>query len=124
MTDLLVIAREMQSPWYADHMFYGEHAHSYTWSSPLQFSRAEVERVAGRAAALQDLLGMPLLHENAFYYAPFPGADISEAEFMAEVSTRAGTMRRSISTAFFPLRLSVVSMDLSFRSPGGTRRWT
>ncbi|HVE84349.1 MAG TPA: DUF692 family protein, partial [Myxococcales bacterium] len=85
------IAREMNSPWYADHMFYGEHAHSYMWSSPLQFSRAEAKRVAERAAALQDKLGLPLLHENAFYYAPFPGADVTEAEFMAEVVERAGT---------------------------------
>jgi len=85
------LAREMKSPWMADHMFYGLISDSFVWSTPLQFSRAEIERVAGRAAAFQDALKMPLLHENAFYYATFPGSDIAEAEFMAEVVERAQT---------------------------------
>jgi uncharacterized protein (UPF0276 family) len=87
----VAIAHEMASPWYADHMFFGFQSSSYMWSSPLQFSRAEVERVAGRAAALQDRLKMPLLHENAFYYAPFPGSDLQEAEFIASVVEKSGT---------------------------------
>jgi uncharacterized protein (UPF0276 family) len=85
------VAREMNSPWYADHMFFGFEGSSFMWSSPLQFSRAEVARVAGRAAALQDRLKMPLLHENAFYYAPFPGSDLEEAEFIAAIVDRAQT---------------------------------
>jgi uncharacterized protein len=85
------IAHAMKSPWYADHMFYGLRSHSFMWSSPLPFNKAEIERVAGRASAFQDRLQMPLLHENAFYYAPFPGTDIPEAEFIAEVVHRAQT---------------------------------
>ena len=34
---------------------------------------------------------MPLLHENAFYYAPFPGSDIEEAEFIARIVEKAQT---------------------------------
>jgi uncharacterized protein (UPF0276 family) len=85
------IAHAMKSPWYADHMFYGFRSHSFMWSSPLPFNKAEIKRVAGRAAAFQDRLQMPLLHENAFYYAPFPGTDIPEAEFIAEVVHHAQT---------------------------------
>lgn len=85
------IAHAMNSPWYADHMFYGFRSHSFMWSSPLPFSKAELERVAGRAAAFQDRLKMPLLHENAFYYAPFPGTDMPEPEFIAEIVHRAQT---------------------------------
>ncbi|HEU0036702.1 MAG TPA: DUF692 family protein [Kofleriaceae bacterium] len=85
------IAHAMNSPWYADHMFYGFRSHSFMWSSPLPFARSELERVAGRAAAFQDRLKMPLLHENAFYYAPFPGTDMPEAEFLAEITHRAQT---------------------------------
>lgn len=85
------IAHAMQSPWYADHMFYGFRSHSFMWSSPLPFSKAELLRVAGRAAAFQDRLRMPLLHENAFYYAPFPGTDMPEPEFLAEIVHRAQT---------------------------------
>ena len=87
----IAVAHAMKSPWYADHMFFGFPAGSYVWSSPLPFSRAEVERVAGRAAALQDRLKMPLLHENAFYYAPMPGSEIAEAEFIATMVEKAQT---------------------------------
>lgn len=84
-------ARAIGSPWVADHLFYGHAASASIWSSPLQFSEREAIRVADRAAALQDMLGVPLLHEDAFYYAPFPGSTISAGEFIAEVVERAGT---------------------------------
>lgn len=87
----IAAAHAMHSPWYADHMFFGFPSSSYVWSSPLPFSRAEVERVAGRAAALQDRLKLPLLHENAFYYAPMPGSEIAEAEFIATMVEKAQT---------------------------------
>lgn len=85
------IAHAMKSPWYADHMFYGFKSHSFMWSSPVPFSRSEIERIAGRAAAFQDRLKMPLLHENAFYYAPFPGTNMPEADFLAEIFHKAQT---------------------------------
>ncbi|ACY14312.1 DUF692 domain-containing protein [Haliangium ochraceum] len=81
----------MHSPWVADHMFYANGSNSHTWSTPLQFSRAEVARVADRARRVQDAAGVPLLHENGFYYMPFPGSHLSEAEFLAELVERADT---------------------------------
>ncbi|HWU88112.1 MAG TPA: DUF692 family protein [Kofleriaceae bacterium] len=87
----IAAAHAMKSPWYADHMFFGFQAPSYVWSSPLPFSRAEAERVAGRAAALQDRLKLPLLHENAFYYARMPGSELAEAEFIAAMVEKAQT---------------------------------
>jgi uncharacterized protein (UPF0276 family) len=84
-------AHAMKSPWYTDHMFFGFESTAYVWSSPLPFSRAEVERVAGRAAAMQDRLKLPLLHENAFYYARMPGSEIAEAEFIAALVEKAQT---------------------------------
>jgi uncharacterized protein (UPF0276 family) len=50
-----------------------------------------VARVAERARALQDVLGVPLLHEDVFFYAPFPGSDITPGEFVAGVAEQAGT---------------------------------
>ena len=87
----VAIAREMKAPWFADHMFYGTPSTSYLWSTPIQFSHQEAVRCAQRAAALQDTLKMPLLHENAFIYAMFPGSDIQEAEFLGELTEKAGT---------------------------------
>ncbi|HET7012967.1 MAG TPA: DUF692 family protein [Streptosporangiaceae bacterium] len=85
------MTRELGSPWVADHCFYGDHSWSDIWSSPLQFSRAEVRRVADRARTLQQLYGVPLAHENATYYAPAPGSELAEAEFMAQLVEEAGT---------------------------------
>jgi len=79
------------SPFVADHLFYGSPSSSHIWSSPLQFSRAEITRVAERAAALQDRMGVPLLHEDAFFYAPFAGSDVPAAEFVGGVAEKAGT---------------------------------
>ncbi|MFI6225997.1 DUF692 family multinuclear iron-containing protein [Micromonospora echinospora] len=85
------MARRLGSPWVADHCFYGDNSWLDIWSSPLQFSRAEVVRVADRARRLQDIYGMPLAHENATYYIPTPGGELREAEFLAAVVERAGT---------------------------------
>ncbi len=85
------MARRLGTPWVADHCFYGDDSWVDIWSSPLQFSQAEVRRVAGRAQHLQDLYGIPLAHENAAYYVATPGADLAEAEFMAGLAEEAGT---------------------------------
>lgn len=79
------------SPWVADHCFYGDDSWLDVWSSPLQFSRAELKRVAARARELQQLYAIPLAHENAAYYMPTPGAEMREAEFMAGLVEEAGT---------------------------------
>jgi uncharacterized protein (UPF0276 family) len=84
-------ARAIGTPWIADHCFYGDASQAEMWSCPLQMSRAEVARLAPRAALLQEAYGVPLLHENAAYYFPFPGADLSEGEFLARLTEAAGT---------------------------------
>jgi uncharacterized protein len=85
------LAKMIDSPWVADHCFYGDESWLDIWSSPLQFSWSEVARCAERARALQDIYGMPLAHENAAYYLPTPGAEMREAEFMARLVDKAGT---------------------------------
>ena len=107
-------AHAMKSPWYADHMFFGFEATAYVWSSPLPFSRAEIERVAGRAAALQDRLKLPLLHENAFYYARMPGSELAEAEFIAAMVEKAQTH----------LLLDLHNVYANSRNFEGYDRWT
>ncbi|MES9901221.1 MAG: DUF692 family multinuclear iron-containing protein, partial [Sedimenticola sp.] len=81
----------LNSPWVGDHGFYGDDSWFDVWSSPIQFSNAEVIRVADRARQLQDLYERPLAHENAAYYMATPGAEMREAEFLAKLCERAGT---------------------------------
>ena len=85
------MAQRIGSPWIANHSFYGDGSWLDIWSSPVQFSAAELVRIADRAKRLQDLYGMPLAHENAAYYVRTPGADMREADFMAALAERAGT---------------------------------
>lgn len=85
------LARMIGSPWVSDHCFYAEGSRADTWSCPVQFSRAEVARLAARARALQERYGMPLAHENVVYYLPTPGGEMPEAEFMARLVDAADT---------------------------------
>jgi hypothetical protein len=85
------LAKKFNVAWAADHCFYSDGSWSDVWSSPLQFSAAEVGRVAARARALQDLYGVPLAHENAAYYRTCPGSEMPEEEFLARVLELSGT---------------------------------
>jgi len=85
------LAGLVDSPWVSDHCFYGDASWVDMWSSPVQFSGQEVKRLARRARDLQDLYGVPLAHENAAYYVECPGAEMSEARFMAELVEASGT---------------------------------
>lgn len=85
------LARMLNSPWVANHCFYGDQSWLDIWSSPIQFSNAEIVRCAERARELQALYGMPLAHENAAYYLECPGAEMREAEFLARLVQRSGT---------------------------------
>jgi uncharacterized protein (UPF0276 family) len=85
------IAKRLGVPWVSNHCFYGDGSWSDVWSSPLQFSRAEVLRVSARARAMQDLYGVPLGHENAAYYRTCPGSEMPEEEFLASMLERSGT---------------------------------
>jgi uncharacterized protein len=85
------LAKRFGVPWVTDHCFYSDGSWSDVWSSPVQFSHAEVIRVADRARALQELYGVPLGHENAAYYRTCPGSEMPEEEFIARVVERSGT---------------------------------
>jgi uncharacterized protein len=85
------LSKKLNVPWVANHCFYSDASWSDVWSSPLQFSHAEVVRVAARARALQDLYGVPLGHENAAYYRTCPGSEMPEEEFLARTLELSGT---------------------------------
>lgn len=85
------IAKKFQVPWVSNHCFYSDASWSDVWSSPLQFSHAEIERVGARARSLQALYAVPLAHENAAYYRPCPGSEMPEEEFLARLLEVSGT---------------------------------
>ncbi|WP_315737307.1 DUF692 family multinuclear iron-containing protein [Bradyrhizobium sp. SZCCHNR1093] len=85
------LARKFGVAWVANHCFYSDASWADVWSSPLQFSRAEVVRLAERARTLQALYGVPLAHENAAYYRTCPGSEMPEEEFLAAILELSGT---------------------------------
>lgn len=85
------LSKKFNVSWVANHCFYSDASWSDVWSSPLQFSRTEVARIAARARVLQDLYGVPLAHENAAYYRACPGSEMPEEEFLAQVLELSGT---------------------------------
>jgi uncharacterized protein len=85
------LAKRFGVTWVSNHCFYGDASWADVWSSPLQFSRAEVVRVAARARRLQEMYGVRLAHENAAYYRTCPGSEMPEEEFLARVIEQSGT---------------------------------
>ncbi len=69
---------------YSEHLtFCAAEGHLYDLL-PIPFTDEAVNYVAERVMRVQDLMGMPLVLENASYYAQ-PSAEMSEAEFISAV---------------------------------------
>jgi uncharacterized protein len=74
---------------YSEHLSYcAAEGHLYDLL-PLPFTGEAVTHVAARVRQVQDVLGQPLLLENASYYAQ-THCDLSEAEFIAAVVAESG----------------------------------
>ena len=85
------LARKLGALWVSDHCFYGAHATAEVFTHPLQWSQAEVDRIAPRMKSLQQMYGMPLLHENPAYYFRPLGSELSEPEFLKRLVEKSGT---------------------------------
>lgn len=85
------LAGKFNVPWVTNHCFYSDASWSDVWSSPLQFSDAEIVRLAERARSLQRHYGVPLGHENAAYYRTCPGSHMPEETFLAAMIELSGT---------------------------------
>ena len=57
---------------------------------PLPYTTAALTHLAARVAAVQDYLGRQILVENVSSYLEFDGAEMTEWDFVVELSRRAG----------------------------------
>lgn len=74
---------------YSEHLTYcAAEGHLYDLL-PIPFTREAVQHVVGRIQQVQDVIGQPLVLENASYYAQ-AHREMGEAEFIAEVLERSG----------------------------------
>lgn len=87
-TDLVeavkTLMQEIDAPFYSEHLTYcAAEGHLYDLL-PIPFTEEAVHYVAGRVRQVQDIIGQPLVLENASYYAQ-PHSDMSEADFIRAV---------------------------------------
>ncbi|MBM5811917.1 MAG: DUF692 domain-containing protein [Gammaproteobacteria bacterium] len=57
---------------------------------PMPLTRAALRHMVARIGAVQDFLGRQILIENVSSYVQFPGAELSEPEFLVELARRSG----------------------------------
>ncbi len=92
-TELVRSVRELMSeisaPLYSEHLTYcAADGHLYDLL-PIPFTEEAVRYVADRVRQVQDIIGMPLVLENASYYGQAYN-DLSEAEFISAVLEESG----------------------------------
>ncbi|SRR5579875_247145 len=84
------LAHRLKAPWWSDHLCFssveGKYLHDLY---PLPLSREAVRHVVPRIKMAQQYVEKPFLIENISYYEPMPGAEMSEAQFIAEILEQA-----------------------------------
>jgi uncharacterized protein (UPF0276 family) len=74
------------SPWWSDHLCFtsvqGTYMHDLL---PLPFTKEAVHHIAERIKRVQHYTERPFLIENISFYMNMPGAEMSDAQFMAEI---------------------------------------
>jgi uncharacterized protein (UPF0276 family) len=90
LTELRTLLDELDTPWFSDHLSYSSaFGVEYHDLLPLPFTAEAVDHVVSRIQYAQDFIGRPLLVENPSYYMSYPESELTEAEFVNEVVSRA-----------------------------------
>jgi uncharacterized protein len=90
LAEVRALADEIEPAWVSDHLCWGsidgQNAHDLL---PLPYTEEALRHVVSRVAAVQERLGRRLVLENVSSYLEFSSSTMSEAEFLAEIATRA-----------------------------------
>lgn len=80
------LIRQIRAPFWSDHISYSNLAGNRTGELlPLPFTEEAVLHVARRIRDLQSTIDVPLVFENATYYATMPGTSMTELEFLQNI---------------------------------------
>lgn len=80
----------IKTPWWSDHLcFTGSKKNRLHDLFPLPYSREALQHVVGRIKQIQSQIELPFLIENISTYVQLPGAEFTEAQFVAEVLEQA-----------------------------------
>ena len=88
---LRAFLEELGTPWHSDHLCFGAvdgaHLHDLL---PLPFTEESILAVVDRVRLLEDALGLPIAVENISWYAHPGAAEMGEADFLNEITSRCG----------------------------------
>jgi uncharacterized protein len=90
LDDYAALARDTRAAWASDHLcLSGGHGVAYHDLIPVPFTEDALTHIVGRIRHVQSKLCIPFAVENPSYYLRFPHNEMSEAEFLTELTERA-----------------------------------
>lgn len=90
---LVDVARALRSPLVSEHVAFcrAEHVESPHFV-PIAYTRAQLAVIVDNVRRIQDALPVPLAIENVAAPVMWPGAELAEADFLAELLDRTGAL--------------------------------
>ncbi|MDZ4835022.1 MAG: DUF692 domain-containing protein [Candidatus Melainabacteria bacterium] len=84
------LTERTKTPFISDHLCWGSFDGSYSHDLlPLPYTREAVRNTADRIRYVQDYVGLPVAVENVSSYLEFQDSEMTEWQFLSEVSERA-----------------------------------
>lgn len=88
---LAALVRSVRAPWWSEHVAMTRAGGVQIGHlAPLPFTREAVDVVCRNIAHAQSVIDTPLILENITYDVRFPGAEMTEAQFLGEIAERTG----------------------------------
>jgi uncharacterized protein (UPF0276 family) len=87
---LAALIKQLNPPWWSDHICFTKAGGiDIGHLSPLPYTKEAVEVLCRNIAEVRRWIDVPLILENITYMVTLPGAEMTEAQFLAEVVERA-----------------------------------
>jgi uncharacterized protein (UPF0276 family) len=91
LDSLVALIRRAEPAWVSDHLCWGGFGGRYSHDLlPLPYTEEALEHVVRQIDRVQERIGRAMLVENVSSYVSFTASEMSEWEFLVEVSRRAG----------------------------------
>jgi uncharacterized protein (UPF0276 family) len=91
LKSLRQLADRVEPRWISDHLCWtGVHGKNLHDLLPIPYTREALDHVVSRVQAVQDILGRALVLENVSTYVQFACSEMTEWEFLSELTRRSG----------------------------------
>jgi uncharacterized protein (UPF0276 family) len=91
LKSLKQLARRVEPKWVSDHLCWtGVHGKNLHDLMPIPYTREGLDHVVSRVQLVQDYLGRAIVLENVSTYVQFSSCEMTEWEFLTELSRRSG----------------------------------